>query len=201
MRYLENPASNSFIPYPESYRDAIQIFKSDCYRYKGEKSADVSIWKVLIYAYKDHCLGFLLSHRMSQVCGAFRLFACRMLKYYSKQYGLQIPKETKIGWGLYLAHGINIVINETAIIGNNCNIGQGLTIGANEGMAATIGDCVYIGPSVCVVEDVKIGNNSTIGAGAVVVKDVQENVTVAGVPAKVISPRGKKHYIRNKWSF
>lgn len=62
-----------------------------------------------------------------------------------------------------------------------------LTIGTNKRTPAVIGDNVYIGPSVCIVEDVNIGNNSSIGAGSVVVKDVPENATVAGVPAKVLN--------------
>lgn len=63
-----------------------------------------------------------------------------------------------------------------------------------------IGDNVYIGPSVCFIEDVKVGSNATIGAGAIVKKDVAENSVVAGNPAKEICAKvtpGK--YINNKW--
>ena len=64
----------------------------------------------------------------------------------------------KLGYGLYIGHGVAIVINPGTIIGNNCNISQCLTIGTNHNTPAVIGDNVYIGPGVCIVEDVRIGN-------------------------------------------
>lgn len=201
MKNIENPANQSAIPYPENYKDALLLCKSDYYRYFGGDVKQISLCKLIEGAYRNHCLGFMFWHRLVQIKGWLNPIARRMLKHYRKQYGLQIPPKTKIGWGLYIAHGINIVINETAVIGNNCNISHGLTIGSNEGQAASIGDCVYVGPTVCIVDDVKIGSHSTIGAGAVVVKDVEEDVTVAGVPAKIIFNEGKKQYILNKWSF
>lgn len=114
--------------------------------------------------------------------------------------GIWIQARTQIGYGLYIGHGIGLVVNPTARIGNNCNLSQFMTIGANDGKAAVIGDNVYIGPSVCIVEDVEIGNNATIGAGAVVVKDVPMNATVAGVPAKIISYKSPGRYIGNRWT-
>ena len=103
-----------------------------------------------------------------------------------RKYGLQIPTCTKIGRGLYIGHGIGIVINPDTIIGDNCNISQFLTIGSNKGTPAKIGNNVYIGPNVCLVENVMIGDNAKIGAGAVVVKDVPANATAVGNPARVI---------------
>lgn len=114
------------------------------------------------------------------------------------RYGIRIPPQTKIGYGLYIGHGLGIVINPNTIIGNNVNISQGLTIGSVHGTPATIGDNVYIGPNVCIVENITVGNNSTIGAGAVVVKDVPENTTVVGVPAKVIGP-GHPEFVGSRW--
>lgn len=107
-----------------------------------------------------------------------------MHKHYSVKYGLDIPRTTKIGYGLYIGHGLGAVINPLTIIGNNCNISQFLSIGSNHGTPAIIGDNVYIGPHVSIVENVKIGNNVTIGAGAVVTKDIPANMTAAGVPEK-----------------
>ncbi|WP_236040898.1 serine O-acetyltransferase [Marinobacter nauticus] len=121
-------------------------------------------------------------------------------RHYSKKYGLHIPKATKIGYGLYIGHGIGVVVNPTAVIGNNCNLSQFVTIGSNHGRAAEIGDNVYVGPSVCIVESVKIGSGACIGAGAVVVSDVPPNNTAAGVPAKVVSRNDSSRYIQNKWT-
>lgn len=104
----------------------------------------------------------------------------------------------KLGYGLYIGHGVSIVINPGTIIGNNCNISQCLTIGTNHNTPAVIGDNVYIGPGVCIVEDVHIGNNVTIGAGSVVVKNIPNNATVAGVPAKVLNYNNPGRFIKNK---
>ena len=113
--------------------------------------------------------------------------------------GNRIPSSVKIGYGLYIGHGGPVVINPTAIIGNNVNLSQFTTIGSNEGKAATIGDNVYIGPNVCVVEDVVIGNNVTIGAGSVVTKSIPDNATAVGNYAKVINYNNPARYIGNKW--
>ena len=88
---------------------------------------------------------------------------------------------------VYIGHGVGIIINGGTVIGNNVNVSQFLSIGTNKRTPAVIGDNVYIGPHVSIVEDVHIGNNATIAAGAVVVKDVPENATVGGVPAKVLN--------------
>lgn len=116
------------------------------------------------------------------------------------RYGLMIASSTRIGYGFFIGHPQGVIINHTAVIGNNVNISQFLTIGANEERAAVIGDNVYIGPHVCLVEDVHIGSNATVGAGAVVTRDVKENVVVAGNPAHEIHAKvypGK--YINNRW--
>ena len=110
------------------------------------------------------------------------------MEKYLRKYSILIPRSVKTGKGLYLGHGIGIVINPTAIIGSNVNFSQFTTVGSNKGGAAIIEDNVYIGPSVCLVERVRIGANAVIGAGAVVTKDIPANASAVGVPAKVVSP-------------
>lgn len=97
-----------------------------------------------------------------------------------------MPYHTKVGSGLYLGHGMCIVVNPTATIGDNVSISQFVNIGSNKGQAAVIEDGVYLAPHVCLVENVRIGKMSVIGAGAVVTKDIPPYSVAVGVPAKVI---------------
>lgn len=95
------------------------------------------------------------------------------------------------------------MINEKTIIGNNCNISQGVTIGQiNRGEkqgTPLIKDEVYIGPGAKIIGKIIIGHNSAIGANAVVVKDVLLNTTVGGIPAKEISKIGSDGYTNRLW--
>ena len=92
-----------------------------------------------------------------------------------------------------------MVVNSSAVLGDNIDLYQYTTIGSMFLHAAHIGNNVYIGPSVCIVENVNIGDGATIGAGAVVVKDVEAGATVAGNPAKVISHNEPGRLVNNKW--
>lgn len=107
---------------------------------------------------------------------------------------MQISSQTTIGPGLYIGHGVGVIINPSSKIGSNVTLSQFLSIGSNNGKAATIEDNVYIGPSVCLVEDVTIGHGSIVGAGAIVTKNVPPLSMVAGNPAKVI----KKYNLETK---
>ena len=101
--------------------------------------------------------------------------------------------------GLSIAHIGPIIINEYAKIGQNCRIHVGTNIGTKAGFsnqAPTIGDNVYIGPGAKIFGKIKIGNNVAIGANAVVNKSFEnDNITIAGVPAKKISDKGSKELI------
>lgn len=95
-----------------------------------------------------------------------------------------IPPSTEIGEGSVIPHSVGIVIHHNSVIGKRCRIYQNVTIGSAPG--PKIGDDVFIGANAVVIGNVTVGNGAKIGAGAVVVNDVPEGVTVVGVPAKII---------------
>ena len=181
----------------KKYQRLCAYIKSDYMRYGGR----VGILYFFSMYMRNHGFAFSLWLRLCRERTVFYPIAKIMHRRYMGKYGLQIPPETKIGYGLYLGHGIGILVNKTVTIGNNCNLSQFVSIGTNHGKGAMIGNNVYIGPSVCIVEDVHIGDNATIGAGSVVVKDVPLNATVAGVPAKVLNYNNPGRYIKKRYEY
>jgi serine O-acetyltransferase len=125
--------------------------------------------------------------------------AMRLFTRYKYKFGCSIPHTTSIGFGFYIGHIRDIVINERAVIGDNCNISQGVTIGqANRGRrkgTPVIGRNVYIGPGAKIVGAVRVGNDVAIGANCVVTDDVPDHAVVVGVPGRVISFEGSAGYV------
>lgn len=116
----------------------------------------------------------------------------------TRKYGLQIPKTCKIGIGLELPHAKSIVVHYNAILGKNCTLHQFVTIGGDgNGNAPNIGDNCFISTGVVIVGNVLIDNNVTIGANAVVTKNIPDNATVGGVSAKVLHYNHPAKYIKN----
>lgn len=104
-------------------------------------------------------------------------------------YACDIMPQTEIGDNTRFAHnGLGVVINQDAIIGNNCIIGKGVVIGGRSGISVVprIGNNVEIGANAIVIGPIVIGDGSQIGAGSVVVHDVEPYSVVVGNPAKVI---------------
>jgi putative colanic acid biosynthesis acetyltransferase WcaB len=102
--------------------------------------------------------------------------------------GIDIHDETIIGNNFQVYHGQGLIIHKDTIIGDNVTVRQNTTIGSSskEGKAPVIGNFVNIGANCVIIGNIKIGDNSIIGAGSVVVKDVFENTTVVGNPARKI---------------
>jgi len=100
--------------------------------------------------------------------------------------------------GLSIAHYGSIVVNSRARVGKYCRIHSATNIGIANGECPQIGDYVYIGPGAVIYGGVKVGNNVVIGANSVVSKDVPDNVTVAGAPARVVSERSSRE-IMPEW--
>ncbi|MBU0924984.1 serine acetyltransferase [bacterium] len=101
----------------------------------------------------------------------------------SVPYKCKIGKNTKFAYG-----GIGVVIHERAEIGDNCIIGQGITIGgkSKETNVPKIGNNVYIAAGSRIIGNVTIGDDVVIGANSVITKDIPSNCIVAGIPAKII---------------
>jgi len=185
--------------YITNLKKIYEYIKSDYTRY-GHKPSLLKILFTVMVGYRlNHRFVFSFWFRLCSCKNPFYLLARLLHRKYQVKYGLDIPVRVKIGYGLFIGHGIGIVINDETVIGDNCNLSQFTTIGSNYYRPAVIGNNVYIGPSVCIVENVIIGDNSTIGAGAVVVKDVPENATVAGVPAKVLNYNNPGRFVDNRW--
>lgn len=113
--------------------------------------------------------------------------------------GISIPNSVIIGHSFYIGHFGNIIINANVVIGDNCNISQGVTIGVsgldeNRGVPI-LGDNVYVGANAVIAGKIKIGSNVLIGACSMVKDSFSDNVVVSGVPAIIISQKGTKGYI------
>ena len=113
--------------------------------------------------------------------------------------GISIPYSVNIGESFYIGHFGNIIINSNAIIGDNCNISQGVTIGINgkgdNRGVPIIGDNVYIGANAVLAGKIKVGDNVVVGANSFLIHNVEDNTTVLGVPAKKVSDSSSSGYI------
>ncbi len=110
--------------------------------------------------------------------------------------GIEIHPGAQIGKGLFIDHGMGVVIGETTIIGDGVTLFQGVTLGGTGKEKGkrhpTLGNNIVVGTGAKVLGNIVIGDNSYIGANAVVIKDVPPNATVVGVPGRVTKQDGKK---------
>jgi serine O-acetyltransferase len=133
----------------------------------------------------------------------FRLFFLLFTLVWQKAIeiltGISIPASAKIGHSFYIGHFGGVIINSNAVIGNNCNVSQGVTIGVSglgeKRGVPVLGNEVYIGANSVLAGKITIGNNVLIGACSMVNTSVPNNAVVIGVPAVVISQNGSKGYI------
>jgi serine O-acetyltransferase len=142
-----------------------------------------------------HALAF---HRLGH--GLWRrgwLSTARFVSHLSRFFtGIEIHPAARIGRGLFIDHGMGIVIGETAEIGNNVNLLQGVTLGGTstrrEKRHPTLCDNVTVGSGAKIIGAITVGENSRVGAGSVVVRDVPPNAVVVGVPGRVTSKDGQR---------
>jgi serine O-acetyltransferase len=118
-----------------------------------------------------------------------QLFHLPFFIFFTLLTGIHIPRSCRIGPGLRIYHFGCIILNSDTIIGKNCTIRQGVTIGnrKEDHDVPEIGDYVDIGAGAKILGKIKIGNNVKIGANAVVITDVPDNCVVVGIPARIIN--------------
>ena len=119
--------------------------------------------------------------------------------------GIEIHPGAKIGKNLFIDHGMGVVIGETSEVGDNVTIYHNVTLGGispsidserqrHEKRHPTIGNDVVIGSGAQIIGPIRVGNNARIAANAVVVKDVPENATMVGIPAKAVKLENKGNF-------
>ena len=126
-----------------------------------------------------------------------RKFLARWVSQFARSVtGIEIHPGATIGKGLLIDHGMGVVIGETAVIGDNCTIYQGVTLGGTGKDTGkrhpTIGNNVMIGSGAKVLGPFMVGDGAKIAAGAVVLDAVPEGATAVGVPARIIFPGASK---------
>lgn len=154
-----------------------------------------SRWEVLLCYPGVHALWF---HRLAhRVWRRGWLVPARLVSHLGRFVtGIEIHPGARIGRGLFIDHGMGVVIGETSEIGDNVTLYQGVTLGGTslrrEKRHPTLGRNVVVGAGAAILGAITIGDGSRIGGGSVVVNDVPPNSVVVGIPGKVIYRDGKR---------
>ena len=113
--------------------------------------------------------------------------------------GISIPASVKIGKSFYIGHFGNIILNANSIVGDNCNISQGVTLGVSgqghKRGIPVLGNNIYIGANAVIAGQIQIGNNVIIAANSLVNTSIPDDSIVMGVPAEAIKKIEKNNYI------
>jgi len=159
---------------------------------RAVKERDPAVKSMLEVLFCYPGLHAIMFHRVAHWFYNRRLyFIARFISTISRFLtAIDIHPGAKIGEGVFIDHGIGVVIGETAEIGNNVTIYQGVTLGGTGKDTGkrhpTIGNNVVISSGAKVLGPFKVGENSKIGAGSVVLKEVPPNCTVVGVPGRIV---------------
>jgi serine O-acetyltransferase len=138
----------------------------------------------------------LVLHRIShRLWGAGLTLPARLLSQVGRLLtGVEIHPGARIGRGVFIDHGMGVVIGETAVVGNQCLLYQGVTLGGTGKQHGkrhpTLRDNVVVGAGAKVLGAITVGSNTRIGAGSVVLRDVGADSTVVGIPGRVIHQSG-----------
>lgn len=153
-------------------------------------------WLEVLFCYPG--LQALMFHRVAhQLWNTGLPFIPRFISHISRFItGIEIHPGARFGQGVFIDHGMGVVVGETAIIGDYCLIYQGVTLGGTGKESGkrhpTIGDNVVVGAGAKVLGNIRIGDNVRIGAGSVVLREVPSDCTVVGIPGRVVYRAGER---------
>ena len=153
-----------------------------------------NIWEIMMFYPGLHAV---IMQRLAHFlwCKKF-YFLGRLVSHINRFItGIEIHPGAKMQHGIFIDHGMGVVIGETAEIGSNVTIYKGVVLGGTGKEKGkrhpTIGDNVVISTNATVLGSIRIGNNVNIGAGSVVLRDVPDNCTVVGVPGRIVVRNGR----------
>lgn len=180
-----------------------QLIKSDYKKYKNYGGSFLTIifltqgfWAILQYRIANVIYRKIHIPILRQILILILLLYQKSIEIVT---GISIPSSAKIGHSFYIGHFGGVILNAKTIIGNNCNISQGVTIGVSgigdKRGVPIIGDNVYIGANTVITGKIKIENNVLVGACSLVNSNVEKRAVMLGVPAVKISEKGSKGYI------
>lgn len=176
-----------------------RFFKEEMKIIRERDAAIKSNWEVFLYPSFKAIIRHRIAHKLYQRKHYF------LARWYSqrsaRKTGIEIHPGATIGRGLFIDHGHGVVIGETAIVGDNVTLYQGVTLGGTGKEKGkrhpTIGDNVMISAGAKVLGSFTVGENSKIGAGSVVLSEVPPNSTVVGVPGRVVK-RDNRRVLREE---
>lgn len=175
-----------------------KLIKQEIATIKAKDPAAKSSLEIVLLYQGFHAL---ILHRIAHKLYKLKVpFLPRLISQFSRFLtGIEIHPGATIGKNFFIDHGMGVVIGETAVIGDNCLVYQGVTLGGTGKEKGkrhpTIGNNVTLGAGAILLGNISIGDNSNVGAGSVVIKSAKENSTLVGVPARVIK---EKNFVQGK---
>ncbi len=172
----------------------LEHFKADIESVKQRDPAAKNTMEIVLTYSGLHAVA---AYRISHYFYTKRLYlTARVISQLARHFtGIEIHPGAKIGKGLFIDHGMGVVIGETTEIGDNCLIYQGVTLGGTGKEKGkrhpTLGSNVMVGAGARVLGPFKVGDNVKIAANAVVLEEIPANCTAVGVPARIVRYKGK----------
>ena len=182
----------------------LKTFRTDLQKYKlysGKTALNLlltqqGLWAIFVYRINNSIFRAAIPNILKKILLLLGMFFQKLAEIIT---GISLPYSAHIGDHFYIGHFGGIIINASAVIGNNCNLSHGVTIGisgrGDRRGVPIIGNNVYIGANAVIAGNLIVGDNVVIGANSLVTESVEPNITVVGVPAKKVSDNTSENYI------